>query len=710
MPMKSDAGIRRPKQGSWGGSVIKSGDTYHMYFSDFKDGCSLDAWQSASQIRHATSKSATGPFEPADVVTPVFAHNPTVQDTTDGHYVIYHITGRGHTPDQKLCNYKPTKLLGESRMPGGVGDHMRFTLPLVEKPAIEPVNITAVESSDPALVSFTDPTVFDGINLAQTEKKSGDVLRDDQKSSKIHLTKKSIVGVRMTYASSPDGPWKQTWSTPYEKALAIDLPGHADGPFPELTCNNPAAYHNADGSVLLYCKWATHENPARGFRFAVFKAPHWKGPYKFEAMVSPEVSGEDPYVWYSKKRQAYHMIYHRMDPMAPNHPKVASTAWSKDGINWRALKAPHTAFQASIVMTNGKVMNTFRRERHQLLVDSEGEPQVLYNGVTVRNHDYSRTTAQEIRQSKSIHLDSDVHIGGDAESAPKAALKVQAVSKVKAVPKEVAQPTPAAVSKAAAVLPAVSATPAMAPVAASAPALAPAPAMVVAVAPAASPAAPPMDDVDKMIAETMAGSVAVVAAAAGTGGNSAVLSASEKIFKYEHPPGQMYAEAWGQVELVPPVVPAAAAAEPAAAAPAPAPAPATVVGPAVVAAAPAAEAAAPAVPAAAAAAPMDDVDKMIAETMASSVAAAAASTAAAAGTSAKNTVEGGVEQLSASEKTIFKYEPRPGQMYAEAWVQNDVASVPEVEKAVWEPASSFRGQIAREAVQRLAAANASAPL
>ena len=164
-----------------------------------------------------------------------------------------------------------------------------------------------------------------------------------------------------------------------------------------------------DGSVLLYCKYATHEQPNRGFRFAVFRAPDWRGPYKFVSVVNEEVSGEDPYVWYCKNRQAFHMIYHRMDPNAKNHQKVPSSAWSKDGIRWRALEAPHAAFNASITLTNGKYVNAVRRERHQLLVDDDGEPIALYNGVTVRQHDFSRTTAQSIRRVKGQpHLGTDV--------------------------------------------------------------------------------------------------------------------------------------------------------------------------------------------------------------------------------------------------------------------------------------------------------------
>lgn len=54
--------------------VVKVDDTYHMYFADMVEGCGLDQWQGASQVKHATSKTPTGPYKEADVVRVPFAH------------------------------------------------------------------------------------------------------------------------------------------------------------------------------------------------------------------------------------------------------------------------------------------------------------------------------------------------------------------------------------------------------------------------------------------------------------------------------------------------------------------------------------------------------------------------------------------------------------------------------------------------------------
>lgn len=478
LPMDPDNGIRRPEAGSWGGSVVQIGKLFHMFVSDFGD-CTLDAWQAASRITHAVSTHACGPFKPMETVQTPFAHNPTVHQTSDKHFVIYHITGKGHAHKDADCKegglLQPSSLLGDD-LRGEHGTKMRFSLPvrraLQETPeakieavkariaaataagnadlaaslqhgldhmtanlnmqtatvpamqeaapetakVVKPVDTSALgavekqvaatepaapaepavaaepaapaepaEPAEPAAPATATPAAGPGA-AASTE----DLTLLGQKGARLTLDKNSVVGVRMMSSTSVHGPWKASWSAPYTYEKEE----------PTLQCNNPAAWMGADdGSVMLYCKWATRESPASGFRFAAFKAANWRGPYNFVSMVNPEVSGEDPYVWFSKKRSMFHMIYHRMDPKA-NHPKVGSTAWSKDGINWRALDAPHAAFNASITLTTGQYLNTYRRERHQLLINDEGEPIALYNGVTARDKDYSRTTAQEIRSVK----------------------------------------------------------------------------------------------------------------------------------------------------------------------------------------------------------------------------------------------------------------------------------------------------------------------
>lgn len=96
----------------------------------------------------------------------------------------------------------------------------------------------------------------------------------------------TVVLANMLVSSSPTGPWNQTMSI-----------GPAAAKF---KCANPAAHHSADGSVLLLCKTGSRVGPpaASGhYRFAIYKATSWCGPYVFQRLANLSISGEDPYVW-----------------------------------------------------------------------------------------------------------------------------------------------------------------------------------------------------------------------------------------------------------------------------------------------------------------------------------------------------------------------------------------------------------------------------
>ena len=502
LPTKEDNGLRRPDRASWGGSVVKDGDTYHMYVADMIKGCGLRSWESASQITHATAKEATGPFKAQEVVKEVFAHNPTVHKMADGTFVIYHIDeydiavhdlAKEHcgaellkfntalsnhvlsmSTIEKQMNHHDHKVwpeplkrraLGDSEIDVGTGKTvndsgavvsarnkvskvleaykatppgpdralMGVKLLKVKKELLETIDATRHELfPDQYARKATTPM------LAETEKMTGESLDapdaglpfvekvtaesdgDEDEEEDVSLADEEkatlkpfpTVSPKILYSKSPNGPWK----------TMKENEGYGT-----RKCNNPAAEtHSADGTVLLYCKFGIPGH----YTYGVFKAADWRGPYKFQEMVKG-VTGEDAFVWYSKKRAAYHMLFHTMPE---KHP---STAWSRDGINWRALGHQHAAFNKTAELDNGKYVYAVQRERHQLLLDDDGEPQVLYNGMTTTRgaHGpvYSYTGAQAIRTSKSVRMRSDtfaMHSGAEAAAVPKA---VKAAPKAKAV-------------------------------------------------------------------------------------------------------------------------------------------------------------------------------------------------------------------------------------------------------------------------------------
>lgn len=85
---------------SWGGVAVADphqSDLYHFFYSRFVNGCGLLCWVNASECVRATGPTPAGPFVDAEVVIPVFCHNPNVRRAPDGTYVHFHIGSP--TPD-----------------------------------------------------------------------------------------------------------------------------------------------------------------------------------------------------------------------------------------------------------------------------------------------------------------------------------------------------------------------------------------------------------------------------------------------------------------------------------------------------------------------------------------------------------------------------------------------------------------------------------
>ena len=90
----------------WGGSVVHDVDgdgMYHMFAAEMAEGCTLGVWTFKSQVMHATSSSAMGPFTRVGIAIPYEAHNPVVtRDPSDGTWLIWTCG----------CPYKPTHAAG----------------------------------------------------------------------------------------------------------------------------------------------------------------------------------------------------------------------------------------------------------------------------------------------------------------------------------------------------------------------------------------------------------------------------------------------------------------------------------------------------------------------------------------------------------------------------------------------------------------------
>ena len=72
---------------TWGASVVQlpsDGQRWHMYVSEFRDGCGVTSWQTNSQIVHVVGTSPTGPWRREGVALHAWSHCGTVAVAPDG--------------------------------------------------------------------------------------------------------------------------------------------------------------------------------------------------------------------------------------------------------------------------------------------------------------------------------------------------------------------------------------------------------------------------------------------------------------------------------------------------------------------------------------------------------------------------------------------------------------------------------------------------
>jgi predicted GH43/DUF377 family glycosyl hydrolase len=99
-PLPKDGIFRDSLYYNWGGSIIKAKDgKYHLFYSRWKRAYTFNGWLTFSEIAHAESNEATGPWEYKETVLQgrgkgnwdeITAHNPKIK-YFEGKYYLYYI-------------------------------------------------------------------------------------------------------------------------------------------------------------------------------------------------------------------------------------------------------------------------------------------------------------------------------------------------------------------------------------------------------------------------------------------------------------------------------------------------------------------------------------------------------------------------------------------------------------------------------------------
>lgn len=155
-----------------------------------------------------------------------------------------------------------------------------------------------------------------------------------------------------------------------------------------IVVNPSVVYRPSDGKYLLYFKGNVYD-------------PHWRGVHgvalsdsptgPFTALDEPvfhiegasgKLSAEDPYVWYHQGDRCFYAIFKDFNGQFTKGEPCLAIMASQDGIHWNLPE--HSMFmKKQLIFQDGTPVEVKRLERPQLLLDEEGNPEVLYAACAI---------------------------------------------------------------------------------------------------------------------------------------------------------------------------------------------------------------------------------------------------------------------------------------------------------------------------------------
>eukprot|EP01052_Picozoa_sp_SAG31_P019176 SAG31_NODE_1388_length_8538_cov_3.310843_4_plen_733_part_00 len=190
----------------------------------------------------------------------------------------------------------------------------------------------------------------------------------------------------MLFSRSLNGPWTRH-----------NLNGFAPSAWDWLHLDSGLESHapafRPNGSLLTFTR-SFHDRGEPTSSVWLVGANAWNGTY-YALKHSPtfNVSTEDSHMWIDP-RGDYHALFHTW----PSQETISrgGHAFSVDGLNWNYSNA---AYNTSVQLQAGGLFAYARRERPHLLLDDDGNPAVLSNGVQPNHHgDWSFTGVFPIRR------------------------------------------------------------------------------------------------------------------------------------------------------------------------------------------------------------------------------------------------------------------------------------------------------------------------
>lgn len=167
-PVPSEAKFQDKDYYIWGGSMVCDPDgKFHLFYSRWPHSTGFQAWVTHSEIAHAVSDKATGPYKHVDVALPVrgaqywdglCTHNPTIH-AFDGKYYLYYMgnTGDGKNTEKLNMIHRNNQRIGVAVADHPNGPWKRFDRPLIDISSDDHAH-DALMTSNPSICRRPDGT------------------------------------------------------------------------------------------------------------------------------------------------------------------------------------------------------------------------------------------------------------------------------------------------------------------------------------------------------------------------------------------------------------------------------------------------------------------------------------------------------------------------------------------------------------------------
>jgi hypothetical protein len=357
----------------WGGTIAKEGQVYHLFVAEWANHCPMTyaTWPAQVNVRHATSKSPHGPWNPQEIVL-TGAGNPVLTRAPDGTHLLF-FTG-----------------------------------------VPQPFSRCAAQRNCSIGSTNSTPPVWSGNQCPGYSSRTSH-------GQKYH----GGDGINLAHSRSLDGPWEIVLDVATQNADTTN-------PGPVVLPNGTVLLAFKAGSTYGFRSELCPSASGHCESLGVVAAPSWDAfPYADQAFLHGTsidkkfIGGggclEDPSNMYiDNVRGAVHMLFHQGNPNASSasrsdggdrggkmpwgckHPELGTgipasnsscgyggaahsadgTSWmysspSWQGLGWKEGTRSAVAYTYEVAMRDGSTISCIRREEPKLLLGDDNQPEAL---------------------------------------------------------------------------------------------------------------------------------------------------------------------------------------------------------------------------------------------------------------------------------------------------------------------------------------------